>query len=91
MVLSPSQDKNETLGLIQNFGTCLVSDKKKFGQSRPGLVSFASKSLGLVLIWISRINKIKTNMQFFSSLKVGSHLGHIKKTLRLSVSPKILS
>ena len=61
--------RDESLGLVQNFGTCL------------SLVLFASILLSLVgfaLIWMSRFNKIKPNMQSLSPIKVGSCFGLIK-------------
>ena len=69
----------KTLGLVQNFGTCLVSDEK-FWDS---LVSFASILLSLVSVssWsgcvVFKNNNAK--IQSFSSLKDGSRLGLVEK------------
>ena len=43
----------KTLGLVQNFGTCLVSDEIFFLQSRLVCFNFTQSLLGLVLIWMS--------------------------------------
>ena len=52
----------ETLGVVQNFGTCLVSDEEFVGQSCPGLglvcFKFTQSRLGLVLILMTKFRQI---------------------------------
>ena len=54
--LNGSTKGTETLGLVQNFGTCLVSENnfgKVSSRSRSVCFNYTQSCLGFVLIWMS--------------------------------------